>query len=503
MLFNSVEFIFVFLPIALFVHFSAARLGDVYAVCATVLSSLFFYAWWKPPYVLLLLTLLLASFWLGKTIFSNPGRSRVYAFIGVILNLGVLAYYKYAGFLGSIFSGSEAGPANVPLALSFTTFVLIAFLVEIARNPVAVSLPQFSMFLTFFPHLIAGPIVRWSELGPQLSERFQHIVNWSNIATGLTVFILGLVKKVLIADQLALYVTPVFDAAAARAPVTSTAAWGASYAYSLQLYYDFSGYSDMAVGLGLLFNLRLPVNFAAPFRSTNIVDFWRRWHVTLSRFLRDFLYVPIGGNSRGKIKQSSNLLMTMVLGGLWHGANWTFIAWGAFHGLLLIINHAWRSIAGQSSSRIFAAMGWALTFTAFAISMTFFRAADIQAAGRLLEAMFGFAPAVSEQPIKVSFDFWLMEKGYVNASALSSWFGSYWSLNGTLCTLGVLAFALAIPDTMEFVDYREGDPRSNWRRNWGILRWSPNPFWATAAVATFVVVFASLGHFSEFLYYQF
>lgn len=484
-------------------HFAAARLGAFYAVSVTAITSLFFYAWWKPPYVFLLLTLLFVSFQLGRLVVGHPKKARTYAAIGVIFNLAVLGYFKYFAFLVSVVTGASAEAASVPLALSFTTFVLIAFLVEIARAPFPTPLPQFSLFLTFFPHLIAGPIVRWSELGPQIQQERRFRVDWNNVALGLTIFTLGLVKKVLIADPLSAYVSPVFDAASAGQPIALVAAWGGSVAYALQLYFDFSGYSDMAVGLGLLFNFRLPVNFAAPFRATNIIDFWRRWHITLSRFLRDFLYVPLGGRSRSTFRRSTNLLITMILGGLWHGANWTFIAWGAFHGTLLTINHAWRSAFGVPSSRAYAAIGWALTFAAFAVSMTFFRASDITAAARLLESMFGFASLPHDQEIKVSFDFWLMEKNYVSASTLSSWFGSYWSLNGTMLTIGILIFALVAPDTMEFVNYRESDPHSDWRRNWGFLTWSPSLFWAMAVAITFGVVFAHLGRFSEFLYYQF
>ena len=278
-------------------------------------------------------------------------------------------------------------PSNqdVPLALSFTTFVQIAFLVETARQPASAPFPRYAMFVSFFPHLIAGPIVRWSELGQQLADKIRYRVNWENMACGLTVFCLGLSKKVLFADNLASFVSPVFSAASLGLPITAVAAWGASFAYSLQLYFDFSGYSEMAVGLGLLFNLKLPLNFAAPFRATSIIDFWRRWHITLSRFLRDFLYVPLGGKKSGTIRRSLNLFVTMVIGGLWHGANWTFISWGAFHGVLLTLNHLWRSLRGVRPSTVTGRLiGWTLTFVAFVISMTLFRAPDIQTAGRIV-----------------------------------------------------------------------------------------------------------------------
>lgn len=505
MLFNSPDFIFVFLPIALMLHFLAAHRSTTAAVIVTTITSLFFYAWWKPPFVLLPLLSIAFNYWLGQRIIRADDRvKRALVIAGVTANLFVLGYFKYAGFLLSIIEQRSAASPNVPLALSFTTFVQIAFLVELARKPTSVPLPRYAMFVAFFPHLIAGPIVRWSELGPQLADKLRYRLDWNNVAVGLTIFCLGLVKKILFADQLAPFVAPVFDAAADGHQVTAVAAWGASIAYSLQLYYDFSGYSDMAIGLGLLFNLRLPLNFASPLRATSIIDLWRRWHISLSRFLRDFVYVPLGGNSSSQFRRSMNLLATMVLGGLWHGANWTFIAWGAFHGILLTINHLWRTWRGPlPSTAIGSSLGWILTFAAFAIGMTFFRSADIGTAWRLVTAMAGLGDAPANAPLLTGFDFWLIGEGFVTEDFVRRWCGSYWSVAGSAITIGFVIVTLTCPDTMEFVNYREGEPHSNWRRAWGPLTWSPSAFWAVAMLALFAVVFVNLGNFSEFLYYQF
>jgi D-alanyl-lipoteichoic acid acyltransferase DltB (MBOAT superfamily) len=505
MLFNSLEFIFVFLPIAVALHFFAARRSPIAAVVVTTLTSLFFYAWWKPPFVVLPILSIILNYLLAQQILkSDKAVTRMLVIAGVTANLAVLGYFKYADFIMSIIEQRSPGSPNVPLALSFTTFVQIAFLVETARQPTQIQLPRYAMFVAFFPHLIAGPIVRWSELGPQIADKLRYRFDWNNIALGLTIFVLGLTKKVLFADKLAVHVAPVFDAAANGVAVTAVAAWGASLAYSLQLYFDFSGYSDMAIGLGLLFNFRLPLNFAAPFRSTSIIDLWRRWHITLSRFLRDFVYVPLGGNGSGQLRRAFNLLATMVLGGLWHGANWTFIAWGAFHGVLLTVNHLWRTMRGPRPKTLTGNLtGWALTFTAFVIGMTFFRATDIQSAMLMIKAMAGFGHAPGNAPLLVDYDFFALEKGIVTEDFLRKWVGSHWSLVGTAMTFGVLAIALILPDTMEFVDYREGEPHSNWRRSQKLLVWSPSIIWAIAMLALFGVVFANLGHFSEFLYYQF
>ena len=429
--------------------------------------------------------------------------ARTYAIVGVVANLLVLGYFKYFDFLISIFEQRNPGISDVPLALSFTTFVQIAFLIEMSRYPKSISLPRYAMFVSFFPHLIAGPIVRWSELGPQIADSSRYRLNWENFACGITVFCLGLSKKVLFADNLAVHVTPVFDAASQGFPVTAIAAWGASVAYSLQLYFDFSGYSEMAIGLGLLFSLRLPLNFAAPFRATSIIDLWRRWHITLSRFLRDFVYVPMGGSESGPVRRAINLFATMVLGGLWHGANWTFIAWGAFHGILLTVNHLWRTWRGLRKPTMPGRLaGWVLTFAAFAIGMTLFRSPDIGTAGRLLKTMIGLGRAPTNAPISVSFDFWAMEKNYVTEAFVRTWLGSYWSVVGTLVTVGMLVIALALPDTMEFVNYHEGEPHSDWRRT-SRLVWSPSIGWAVAILTLFAVAFSQLNQFSEFLYYQF
>ena len=504
MLFNSHEFILLFLPLALAAHFLAARYSTVAAVLTTTVSSLLFYAWWKPPFVVLPISSILLNFWLALEIIRTPlPRRRYLAVVGAAANLLVLGYFKYADFLVSIFAHRAPAAPDVPLALSFTTFVQIAFLIELSRRPTIVALPKYAMFVSFFPHLIAGPIVRWSELGHQLDDAKRYRVNWDNVARGVTIFCFGLAKKILIADPLAPFVARVFDAAAAGHPVTAAGGWGASIAYSLQLYFDFSGYSDMAVGLGLLFNLYLPINFAAPLRATSIIDLWRRWHISLSRFLRDFVYVPLGGSKTGAARRHLNLFVTMVLGGLWHGANWTFILWGAFHGVLLILNHTWKSIRGVTrTTPIARCVGWLLTFLGFAVGMTMFRAPNIETAFSVLQAMAGFGGANADAGFDPSLDFSLLKSGYLSEHVARMVFGAQWSVTASLNTAGALAVALLVPDTMELVNYREGEPHSDWRRRL-LVRWRPNLGWLATTIVLFMVLFARLNQFTEFLYYQF
>ena len=505
MLFNTPEFIFLFLPLAVALHFALARWSVEAAVVGTAVTSLLFYGWWNPPFVAMPIASIAVNFWIAQRMCAaEPGAAKRLLILGIAANLLVLCWFKYADFLLSILDGHRAAPPNVPLALSFTTFVQIAFLVDTWRRRTEVELRRYAMFVLFFPHLIAGPIVRWSELGPQLAEKSRFRFDWDNVALGLTVFTFGLAKKVLLADPLGVHVGPVFDAAAAGQAVTAIAAWGASIGYAAQIYFDFSGYSEMAIGIGLLFNLRLPVNFAAPLRATSVIDFWRRWHVTLSRFLRDFIYVPLGGRNLGPVGRSVILVATMTLGGLWHGAGWNFVLWGTFTGVLLAGNHLWRMWRGPvqpTSVRQF--LGWLWTFAAFAVGLAIFRSADLDAAGRMLTAMAGFGNAPVAELILLPWDAWGIRQGYISEAFVRTWLGSSWTAVGTLWTVVAVAVALFVPDTMEIVDYREGEPDGRWRRKLWSPAWRPSAVWLGMTTAVFVTAFAYIGRVSEFLYYQF
>jgi len=505
MLFNSPEFIFVFLPAAVLLHFLLARHSIAAACVTTTITSLIFYLWWRPPFVLLPVLSILINFALASWIVKADATSaRRLMILGIAANLLVLIYFKYADFLLSIVTDVPAGPPKVPLALSFTTFVQIAFLADVYNRREVGRLEQYSMFVAFFPHLIAGPIVRWTELGPQIEDRSRYRLDWSNVALGLTIFLFGLAKKLLIADPLGEFVAPVFDAAARGEAVTTAAAWGGALAYSCQLYFDFSGYSEMAIGLGLLFNLRLPINFAAPFRSTSIIDFWRRWHVTLSRFLRDFLYVSLGGSRRGPSRTAVNLVATMTIGGLWHGAGWTFIAWGAWNGVLLAVNHAWRQWRGPPQpTQLKTFASWLATFIAFVIGMVFFRAADMPAAVLLLKNMAGIDTAAASAAVTLHWDIWGIRRGYLSETFILQALGTTWTVVGTAWTLAAIAIALFVPETIEWMNYREGEPHSAWRRPMGEWTWRPSAAWLVLSLALFAGVFYQINRVSEFLYYQF
>ncbi|WP_250516508.1 MBOAT family O-acyltransferase [Caballeronia sp. INDeC2] len=318
----------------------------------------------------------------------------------IATNLAVLGYYKYANFFidsTNHFLGWHLDVLAVllPLGISFFTFTQIAFLVDVYRGIAReYSFANYLLFVTYFPHLIAGPVLHHKQMMPQFANPDTFRINPHNIAAGLTVFVLGLAKKVLIADNLALAATPLFNAASAGVPLTFFEAWIAAFAYTLQLYFDFSGYCDMAVGISLLFNVKLPINFDSPYQSASIIDFWRRWHMTLSAFLRDYLYIPMGGSRHGgPMRRHANLMITMLLGGLWHGAGWTFVVWGGLHGVYLIINHGWRALASRFGIA-HASVPWrlasvALTFIAVVVGWVFFRADKFDTAWNVLAGMAG------------------------------------------------------------------------------------------------------------------
>ena len=402
MLFNSYLFIFFFLPIVLLAYLQLENYKKYHwAVCWLILASLVYYGWWKPQFLLLLFGSILANSIFGK-ILCAPGsvtksyRSAALA-AGIVFNLGVLAFFKYADFFvtnADYLFGFEFALPNIllPIGVSFITFQKIAFLVDAYRGQVKqFSLRNFSLFVTFFPQLIAGPIVHHAEIIPQFSKTRDPITRSGDLVIGWSIFCLGLFKKVVVADTCAGYADAGYALLQSGKPPDLATAWTAVLAYGFQLYYDFSGYSDMAVGLARLFGIRFPANFNSPYKSTGIIEFWRRWHMTLSRFLRDYLYFPLGGNRRGPVRRYINLMIVMILGGLWHGANWTFPVWGAIHGIMLIINHAWRNLALSQTTifntRLMRAGFVGLTFLAVTLAWIPFRSATLHQAWQMLKSM--------------------------------------------------------------------------------------------------------------------
>jgi D-alanyl-lipoteichoic acid acyltransferase DltB (MBOAT superfamily) len=387
MLFSSDIFILVFLPLTLGLYYAVAdRRGA--RIGLLVAASLVYYGYWDVRFVPLLVGLALVNWGLARLFIER--RRRLWLDLGVAVNLGALGFFKYTNFfLANLAAlGLPAPHVDIvlPLGISFFIFQKISYLVDLRRGDRHLyPLSEYCLFVFFFPQLIAGPIVRHNEIIPQFAASPRRREMWENLGRGAMLFILGLFKKVALADTLAPNVDGLFAKAASGAGLNLAEGWAAAVSFALQIYFDFSGYSDMAIGLALMFGFRLPLNFAAPYRAVSIRAFWRRWHMTLSRFLRDYLYIPLGGNRHGGLRQAANVIVTMLLGGLWHGASWTFVAWGGLHGAALAVNGAWA----RSGWRMPAALGWALTMLFVLAGWVLFRAADFHTAGQVLQAMAG------------------------------------------------------------------------------------------------------------------
>jgi alginate O-acetyltransferase complex protein AlgI len=409
MLFPTGEFLFLYLPVVAASFFLIARLaGARPAAFFLVLASLYFYASWRPVHTVLLLISIAINYGAGGLILTarvrgDAQRARMWLIAAVVVNLGLLGYFKYANFfLDTLNAVTEANvhlaDIALPLGISFFTFTQIAYLADVhAGKAVERSPLRFALFVTYFPHLVAGPVLHHAQMMPQFAEPSTYVPRLHNMVLGFAFVVVGLAKKVLIADSFAPTANAVFDAAKTGA-IDMATAWSGVLSYTVQIYFDFSGYSDMAVGLSLLFNVRLPYNFNSPYKARSIIDFWRRWHITLSNFLRDYLYVPLGGNRKGKVRRYVNLALTMLLGGLWHGASWTFVIWGGLHGLYLVINHWWRWVQtrmgwarepGQKPNVVTFVLSSALTLLAVITAWVFFRAETFSGAMRFVMAMYG------------------------------------------------------------------------------------------------------------------
>ena len=502
MLFNTYIFLFAFLPVTLIGYFllTARERTRPAAIAWLVAASLFYYSYWEPKYLVLIGASILLNYTLGLLL-SDEKRTliqrRIVLLVGAAINLGLLGYFKYAGFTLSSLNtvlGLELPVPHIvlPLAISFFTFQQIAYLVDAYQGLTReYRFMDYCLFVTFFPQLIAGPIVHHGEMLPQFEDRASLRPQADNFSIGLTILIIGLFKKVVIADTIAVYANLVFNGAAAGSDPSFAAAWLGALAYTFQLYFDFSGYSDMAIGLGRLFGIKLPINFNSPYKARSISEFWRRWHMTLSRFLRDYLYIPLGGNRKGPTRRYVNLMTTMVLGGLWHGAGWTFVVWGTLHGLYLCIHHGFQAVRktlGWDAKRdgfIMHLSARSLTFLVVIIGWVFFRATSFDAAWSILGAMAGLDGFSMHTPFDIK--------------------------QASLLVLAAWIVAWFLPNTQEFMGnfhpalFPEKDPRPAplaipMLQN---FRWRPSVLSATitAAVAVFSVLMMS--RVSEFLYFQF
>lgn len=517
MLFNSYVFILVFIPIVWLGYYLLRQSSLPYltAIAWLAVASLGFYGWWNPKYILLIITSIGINYGVGMLLQSWQQvlyRKSLLA-VGITFNLALLGYYKYANFLTENISSLwlENGLSLdiiLPLAISFFTFQQIAFLVDNYRDreqrhhPIA-----YSLFVVFFPQLIAGPIVHHKEMLPQFQQRWQSPS--LDVSIGLSIFTIGLIKKVFIADNIAPYANTVFDVAGSNTGVTFIEAWGGAVAYTLQLYFDFSGYADMAIGLGRMFGIKLPINFYSPLKATSIIQFWRIWHITLSRFLRNYIYVPLGGNRHHQLRTYFNLFAVMVIGGIWHGAGWTFVVWGFMHGLMLTINHLWRHrLAGkifkqpQHPGWPIRGLYWLLTFTLVCFAFTYFRAPNMDVANSLASAMLGLENFVLPSSLSHLWPSLAASQSEFAAAARLEVFPLQQA--GLWLAAGLL-IALAMPNVAQLFSAYDPttDAQQYIKNHWFTLQWKPTWWWGLGLSIALLITIIYMGKPSEFIYFQF
>lgn len=515
MLFNSLSFILIFAPITYLIFFAARILaGTTLSLVVLVVASLVFYSWWNVRD----LPILLASMAFNYAIFLallHSSQKKLLLSIGICANLGLLIFYKYREFFFGSGSGSfsSAIAMGLPLGISFLTFTQIAFLVDGYRKKFSERSPlNYMLFISFFPHLIAGPIIHYANIVPQFARRIDKADVARMLAVGITIFAIGLFKKVGLADSMQIYVNPLF-ATANGAPLAFTQAWLAALTFTLQIYFDFSAYSDMAIGLAYMLGVRLPMNFNSPLRATSLIDFWRRWHITLSSFLRDYLYIPLGGGRRGFARQLSNIIIVMVLGGLWHGAGITFVIWGASHGILIALNHGWRRIRPKRidfiPSFVRKLSAWAVTSLCVIGTFVVFRAESMAAAMNVITGMIGMngldgfmggcdlAPLLFRECKPIA--------SIVNGVELFVRHEHIWQVWTSV--LVCFAVVLFMPNTARFM--RRARPVIFEKREPPVsamlssLVWRPTAVWAALTIVLLFYSLSEIENAKQFIYFQF
>jgi len=504
MLFNSYIFLLAYLPVTLVVFFLLGKKHYKASIAFLGIASMVFYGWWSLEYVPILILSILYNFTFGILIsragkrvsFFTPKRLLI---AGVSGNILMLSFYKYFGFflenIGMLFEMNIVPHIiSLPLGISFFTFTQISFLADTYKGKAKeYDFSRYLLFVSYFPHLIAGPILHHSEMMPQFAKSINGRFQSKNFSIGVAFFAIGLFKKVVIADNIAPYSNIIFNSAT-EVDLTIYEAWLGTLAYTCQIYFDFSGYSDMAVGLARMMNIKLPFNFASPYQARNIVEFWRCWHMTLSRFLRDYLYIPLGGNRRGDMRRYANLMTTMVLGGLWHGAGWGFIVWGALHGLYLSINHLTANIKLP-----FGAWLWrGVTLFCVAVAWVFFRAPTLESAASMLRPMFFFngislPERLAVQPLAALGEIdWIHFEGMFHNGLLDP------VAAVTVIALALL-MALFAPNSQEIID-EVGRGRRPWVNS---IAWKSPLVGGVILGAAFATGFSLIGGETPFLYFQF
>jgi alginate O-acetyltransferase complex protein AlgI len=542
MLFNSYEFIFVFLPVALAAFFVLGTISRTWALSSIVVASLAFYTWWRPVNVLIILPAILVNFTVARTLQrlctqDKGGLSKAVLLFGVAFNVAFLGYFKYANFAAIVANdvfGRDLVLTQIilPLGISFITFQLIAFLVDVHGGRIeSFSLRKFCLFVLFFPQLIAGPIVHYREMMPQF-DRASCRFDKQNVSVGLTLFAFGLFKKVVLADSIAPLITPIFNQAVSGAEISLLTAWTAAIGFTMQIYFDFSGYTDMALGIARFFGIRLPQNFNSPLRASSIIDFWLRWHMSLTRFLTAYIYNPLSlsltrrrlakgkavfGGRNTTLGAFLKLLMfptmfTMFISGVWHGAGYTFVFWGLLHGAYLTINHGWRQLGPklwpdkQSYTRFMEPAGLMLTFICVAASMIVFRATTMDSAFNLLGGMIGLNGLALPTAV---LDRLGPLTGWLQQAGVARGLEAGLEVPKLMIWIPALTFiALACPNTLQLLARYEPAlgvkaPPSDREAGRMAIAWSASPAWAIVLSIVAAIGIFHLGGQSEFLYWQF
>ena len=398
MLFNSYEFIFLFLPITLIIYFTLNRYGkNNIAKGWLVIASLYFYSYFHLSYLYLILSSIMVNYFIGNKLNHKSlteKERKIWMIIGVAFNLGLLGYFKYYDFFVEninivLKTNFTLLYILLPLGISFFTFQQLSFIIDsYNEKSMKYDFLSYCLFVTFFPQLIAGPIVLPNEMLPQFEDKRNKLINYENMNRGLYMFSIGLAKKVIIADTIANFANAGFDQ---METLNIIEAWMTSISYTLQLYFDFSGYCDMAMGIALMFNIVLPLNFNSPYKSTNIQEFWKRWHMTLGRFMTNYLYIPLGGNRLGERKTLRNLFIVFMASGIWHGAGWNFVIWGGLHGICILIHRVWKN-SGRKMNKL---LGWFITINLVNIFWVFFRAETLNGALKVLKGMFNYKSLIT------------------------------------------------------------------------------------------------------------
>ena len=499
MLFHSPTFLFLFFPTVLILYLILGRFGRLHAALgALTVASWVFYAAWNPAYLPLLAGSIVWNYAISRRLGPEAPRARLV--VGIVGNVLLLAVFKYANFsvgTWNALTGAELPLPNIalPLAISFFTFQQIAYLVD-RRKGVATDhgFAQYLLFVSFFPQLVAGPIVHHREMMPQFTRTAARVPGHL-LALGFTWFTIGLFKKLVVADSVKEWVDPFFAAISRGGTPSFIEAWGGVIGYTVQIYFDFSGYSDMAIGAALMLGIRLPLNFNSPYKATSVADYWRRWHMTLGRWLKEYLYIPLGGSRCSRTRQYTNLMLVLLIAGLWHGAGWNFILWGGIHGVFLCVNHAWRTGWGSRLPRARAlTLGYMLlTLGCVAVARVFFRCPDIASALATLQAMAGQHGLSLPQA--------LAHSPFGSLAAAGIRFDGLGGMAGTALPVifGCLIVTQWAPNSQEIlgqVDTTPGTPPRPWQ-------WQLNRRWAVFTAVLFAVSMMHVGTITEFIYYRF